>query len=183
LIGSSIPEPNDRVWSRARLSRGASQRILEGVATLKFTLKVVGDVCVLKLDGKFMAGGDSFFLREKIKNVLSMGIEKLLIDMDNVPYIDSTGVGFLVSSHTSLKSQGGQLKLLKVKPKILEVFKVMSLLSVFELFEDEEVAMKSFEEQARPAAAAPVQSALATPVAAPAPPKKKRSTKAAKDPD
>ena len=58
---------------------------------MKFTLKVVGDVCVLKLDGKFMAGGDSFFLREKIKNVLSMGIEKLLIDMDNVPYIDSTG--------------------------------------------------------------------------------------------
>ena len=148
---------------------------------MKFTLKVVGDVCVLKLDGKFMAGGDSFFLREKIKNVLSMGIEKLLIDMDNVPYIDSTGVGFLVSSHTSLKSQGGQLKLLKVKPKILEVFKVMSLLSIFELFEDEEAAMKSFEEQPKPAA--PAQPVLAAPAVAPAPPKKKRSTKAAKDAD
>jgi anti-sigma B factor antagonist len=149
---------------------------------LKFTLKVVGDVCVLKLDGKFMAGGDSFFLREKIKNVLSMGIEKLLIDMDGVPYIDSTGVGFLVSSHTSLKSQGGQLKLLKVKPKILEVFKVMSLLSIFELFEDEEAAMKSFEEP-KPATAAPAQPVLAAPAAAPAAPKKKRSTKAAKDAD
>ena len=136
---------------------------------MKFTLKVVGDVCVLKLDGKFMAGGDSFFLREKIKNVLSMGIEKLLIDMDSVPYIDSTGVG--------------QLKLLKVKPKILEVFKVMSLLSIFELFEDEEAAMKSFEEQPKPAAAAPAQPVLAAPAAAPAPPKKKRSTKAAKDAD
>ena len=150
---------------------------------MKFTLKVVGDVCVLKLDGKFMAGGDSFFLREKIKNVLSMGIEKLLIDMDSVPYIDSTGVGFLVSSHTSLKSQGGQLKLLKVKPKILEVFKVMSLLSIFELFEDEDAAMKSFEVQPTPTAAAPAKPALAAPAAAPAPPKKKRSTKAAKDAD
>lgn len=149
---------------------------------MKFTLKVVGDVCVLKLDGKFMAGGDSFFLREKIKNVLSMGIEKLLIDMDGVPYIDSTGVGFLVSSHTSLKSQGGQLKLLKVKPKILEVFKVMSLLSIFELFEDEEAAMKSFEEP-KPATGAPAQPVLAAPAAAPAAPKKKRSTKAAKDAD
>ena len=148
---------------------------------MKFTLKVVGDVCVLKLDGKFMAGGDSFFLREKIKNVLSMGIEKLLIDIDSVPYIDSTGVGFLVSSHTSLKSQGGQLKLLKVKPKILEVFKVMSLLSIFELFEDEEAAMKSFEVQPKPAAAP--QPVLAAPAAVPAPPKKKRSTKAAKDAD
>ncbi len=91
-----------------------------------------------------MAGSDSFFLREKIKNVFSMGIEKLLIDMDGVPYIDSTGVGFLVSTHTSLTQDGGHLKLLKVKPKILEVFKVMNLLSVFEIFDDEETAMKSF---------------------------------------
>jgi len=138
----------------------------------------------LKLDGKFMAGGDSFFLREKIKNVLSMGIEKVLIDMDGVPYIDSTGVGFLVSSHTSLKSQGGQLKLLKVKPKILEVLKVMSLLPIFELFEDEETAMKSFEEAPpKSATRTPAQPVLAAPTAAPAPPKRKRSTKAAKDAD
>jgi anti-sigma B factor antagonist len=137
---------------------------------LKFTLKVVGDVCVLKLDGKFMAGGDSFFLREKIKNILSMGIQKLLIDMDSVPYIDSTGVGFLVSSHTSLTSDGGHLKLLKVKPKILEVFKVMNLLSIFEIFDDEEAAMKSFEEKKAEAATTP-------PVA----PRKKKSSKVTKD--
>jgi len=135
---------------------------------LKFTLKVVGDVCVLKLDGKFMAGGDSFFLREKIKNILSMGIQKLLIDMDSVPYIDSTGVGFLVSSHTSLTNDGGHLKLLRVKPKILEVFKVMNLLSIFEIFDDEEIAMKSFEEKN----AVSVARAAA---------KKKKSSKTAKD--
>jgi anti-sigma B factor antagonist len=135
---------------------------------LKFTLKIVGDVCVLKLDGKFMAGGDSFFLREKIKNILSMGIQKLLIDMDSVPYIDSTGVGFLVSSHTSLTNDGGHLKLLRVKPKILEVFKVMNLLSIFEIFDDEDTAMKSFEDKASaPVARAPV--------------KKKKSSKTAKD--
>jgi anti-sigma B factor antagonist len=134
---------------------------------LKFTLKVVGDVCVLKLDGKFMAAGDSFFLREKIKNVLSMGIQKLLIDMDSVPYIDSTGVGFLVSSHTSISQEGGHLKLLKVKPKILEVFKLMNLLKVFEIFEDDETAMKSFLEKKAAAAAAP--------------PKKKKTVKAVKE--
>lgn len=134
---------------------------------MKFTLKVVGDVCVLKLDGKFMAAGDSFFLREKIKNVLSMGIQKLLIDMDSVPYIDSTGVGFLVSSHTSISQEGGHLKLLKVKPKILEVFKLMNLLKVFEIFEDDETAMKSFLEKKAAAAAAP--------------PKKKKTVKAMKE--
>jgi anti-sigma B factor antagonist len=134
---------------------------------LKFTLRVVADVCVLKLDGKFMAGGDSFFLREKLKNVTSMGIQKVLIDMDSVPYIDSTGVGFLVSTHTSLTNDGGQLKLLKVKPKILEVFKIMNLLSVFEIFDDDEPAMKSFESQKA------VEPA----------PKKKKSTKAAKEVD
>jgi anti-sigma B factor antagonist len=132
---------------------------------LKFTLRVVGDVCVLKLDGKFMAGGDSFFLREKLKNVISMGIQKVLIDMDSVPYIDSTGVGFLVSTHTSLTNDGGQLKLLKVKPKILEVFKIMNLHSVFEIFDDEEPAMKSFESKK----------------AAEPSPKKKKSTKAVKE--
>jgi anti-sigma B factor antagonist len=134
---------------------------------LKFTLRVVGDVCVLKLDGKFMAGGDSFFLREKLKNVISMGIQNVLIDMDSVPYIDSTGVGFLVSTHTSMTNDGGQLKLLKVKPKILEVFKIMNLLSVFEIFDDEEPAMKSFESKK----------------AVEPSPKKKRATKAVKEAD
>jgi anti-sigma B factor antagonist len=134
---------------------------------LKFTLKVVGDVCVLKLEGKFTGGGDSFFLREKIKNVLSMGIQKILVDMDGVPYIDSTGVGFLVGSHTSITQEGGQLKLLRVKPKILEVLKVMNLLKVLEIFEDEDAALKSFAEK-KP-----------SPVSAS--PKKKRTSKVAKE--
>jgi anti-sigma B factor antagonist len=114
---------------------------------LKFTLKVVGDVCVLKLEGKFMGGGDSFFLREKIKNVLSTGIQKILIDLDGVPYIDSTGVGFLVGSHTTISQEGGSLRLVRVKPKLLEVLKVMNLLKVFDIYEDEENALKSFEDK------------------------------------
>jgi len=114
---------------------------------LKFTLKVVGDVCVLKLDGKFMGGGDSFFLREKIKNVLSTGIQKILIDLDGVPYIDSTGVGFLVGSHTTISQEGGWLKLVRVKQKIIEVLKVMNLLKVFDIYDDEEIALKSFEDK------------------------------------
>lgn len=130
---------------------------------MKFTLKVVGDVCVMKLDGKFMGGGDSFFLREKIKNVLETGIRKVLIDMDGVPYIDSTGVGFLVSSHTSTSQEGGQLRLLNVKPKILEVLNIMNLVKIFDIFTDESEAMKSFEDK-KPAAAT----------------KRKKSTKAAK---
>jgi len=118
---------------------------------LKFTLKVLGDICVMKLDGKFMGGVDSFFLREKIKNVLSTGIRKVLIDMEGVPYIDSTGVGFLVGSHTTASQEGGQLKLINVKPKILDVLKIMNLLKVFEIFTDESEAMKSFDEnQAAP---------------------------------
>ncbi|MEW5974515.1 MAG: STAS domain-containing protein [Acidobacteriota bacterium] len=144
---------------------------------MKFTLRVVGDVCVLKLDGRFMAGGDSFFLREKIKNVLSMGIQKILIDMDNVPYIDSTGVGFLVSSHTSISNEGGQLKLLKVKPKILEVLKVMNLLKVFDIFEDDDTAIKSFEDQKAPPA--PAEESPSSP----APAKRKRVSKASKEAD
>jgi anti-sigma B factor antagonist len=136
---------------------------------LKFTIKVVGDVCVLKLEGKFMGGGDSFFLREKIKNVLNMGIQKVLIDLDGVPYIDSTGVGFLVGSHTTISQEGGQMKLVRVKPKIQEVLKVMNLLKVFEIFDEDEPAIKSFEDKKTPSA--------------PAAPKKKRTTKATKGAD
>ena len=133
---------------------------------MKFTLKVVGDVCVLKLDGKFMGGGDSFFLREKIKNVLSTGIQKVLIDLDGVPYIDSTGVGFLVGSHTTISQEGGSLKLVRVKPKILEVLKVMNLLKVFDIYEEEETALKSFEDKKTVSAATS---------------KKKKTTKAVKE--
>jgi anti-sigma B factor antagonist len=134
---------------------------------LKFTLKVVGDVCVLKLEGKFMGGGDSFFLREKIKNVLSTGIKKILVDLDGVPYIDSTGVGFLVGSHTTVSQEGGWLKLVRVKSKILEVLKVMNLLKIFDIYEDEETALKSFEEKKT--------------VSAGPPSKKKKTTKAVKE--
>ncbi len=94
-----------------------------------------------------MGGGDSFFLREKIKNVLSTGIQKILIDLDGVPYIDSTGVGFLVGSHTTISQEGGSLRLVRVKPKLLEVLKVMNLLKVFDIYEDEENALKSFEDK------------------------------------
>ncbi len=111
---------------------------------MKFTLKIVDDVCVLKLDGRFMTGGDGFFLKQKVQHILGMGIRKLVVDMDQVPHIDSTGVGFLVSSHTSITQDGGRLELLKVKPKILEVLKVMNLLPSFEIFDDEEAAMRSF---------------------------------------
>jgi anti-sigma B factor antagonist len=134
---------------------------------LKFTLKVVGDVCVLKLEGKFMGGGDSFFLREKIKNVLSTGIQKILVDLDGVPYIDSTGVGFLVGSHTTVSHEGGWLKLVRVKSKILDVLKVMNLLKIFDIYEDEETALKSFEEKKTVSAAPPS--------------KKKKTTKAVKE--
>jgi anti-sigma B factor antagonist len=134
---------------------------------LKFTLKVVGDVCVVKLEGKFMGGGDSFFLREKIKNVLSTGIQKILVDLDGVPYIDSTGVGFLVGSHTTVSQEGGWLKLVRVKSKILDVLKVMNLLKIFDIYEDEETALKSFEE---------MKTVSATP-----PSKKKKTTKVVKE--
>lgn len=114
-----------------------------------------------------MGGGDSFFLREKIKNVLSTGIQKILVDLDGVPYIDSTGVGFLVGSHTTVSHEGGWLKLVRVKSKILDVLKVMNLLKIFDIYEDEETALKSFEEKKTVSAAPPS--------------KKKKTTKAVKE--
>ncbi len=111
---------------------------------LKITLQIVGEVCVLRLEGKFIVGGESIYLKDKVKDVLNMGMKSILVDLGKVPYVDSTGIGFLVSSHTAVKSQGGALKLLSPNFRVREVLRITKLDKIFEIFDKEEEAIASF---------------------------------------
>lgn len=116
---------------------------------MKITLQIVGEVCVLRLEGKFIVGGESIYLKDKVKDVLNMGMRNILVDLTKVPYVDSTGIGFLVSSHTGVSTQGGSFKLLKPSLRVREVLKITRLDKIFEVFENEEEAVASFQAAAK----------------------------------
>ena len=116
---------------------------------MKITLQIVGEACVLRLEGKFIVGGESIYLKEKIKDVLEMGMKSILVDLEKVPYVDSTGIGFLVSSQTAVVTAGGTLKLLNPNNRVREVLKITRLEKVFEIFDDETTALANFGSPSR----------------------------------
>ena len=109
-----------------------------------FETKKLGDVCVLSPQGKIVIGDEVAALREKIKELLQAGTKNILLNMAHVSYIDSTGVGALVGSFTSIRNQGGQMKLANLSQRVRDILLVTKLLTVFEVFGDEAKAIQSF---------------------------------------
>ncbi len=104
-----------------------------------------GDVTILDLSGKITIGEGSVQLREAVRRLLEQGQKNLLIDLGQVDYVDSSGIGELVSCYTTTKNQGGQLKLLNLTKKIKDLLSITKLLTVFETYEDEQSALASFK--------------------------------------
>src|SRR5215467_4126370 len=111
---------------------------------LQFEEKMVGDVCVLVPEGKIVIGDEVGALREKIKQVLQTGHKNILISLEKVTYMDSTGVGALVGSFTTIRNQGGQLKLSNLSQRVKDILLVTKLLTVFDVYENEAEGTKSF---------------------------------------
>ncbi|MFE3452753.1 STAS domain-containing protein [Nonomuraea sp. NPDC059194] len=103
-----------------------------------------GDVTVLDATGKITIGEGSVQLRESVRNLLENGRQKILLDLGNVSYVDSSGIGELVSSYTTTNNQGGQLKLLNLTKKIQDLLMITKLLTVFETYDNEAEAVASF---------------------------------------
>ena len=97
-----------------------------------------GDVTVLDLDGKVTIGEGSVALRNAIRRLLGEGKSKILLNLGGVGYIDSSGIGELVSSYTAVNKEGGTLKLLNLTQKIQDLLAITKLLTVFDVFEEEE---------------------------------------------
>jgi anti-sigma B factor antagonist len=111
---------------------------------VSFQTKISGDVCVLSPEGKIVIGDEVGALREKIKELLEAGHKNILINLANVSYIDSTGVGALVGSFTTIRNQGGQMKLANLSQRVRDILLVTKLLTVFDVYDSEADGTKSF---------------------------------------
>lgn len=111
---------------------------------VSFQTKITGDVCVLSPEGKIVIGEEVGALREKIREILDGGNKNILINLSNVTYIDSTGVGALVGSFTTIRNQGGQMKLSNLSQRVRDILLVTKLLTVFDVYENEADGAKSF---------------------------------------
>lgn len=111
---------------------------------MRIDIRTVDGVTVLDIHGKITIGEESAELRNTVRSLLQAGKTKLLLNLGDVSYVDSSGIGELVSSYTTVSNQGGQLKLLNLTKKLRELLAITKLLTVFDSFDDEEKAVASF---------------------------------------
>lgn len=110
----------------------------------KLSPRQVGEVIVIDVSGRITLGEGSSNLREGIREMLGKGSRKILLNLGDVSYIDSSGIGELVSAFTSVANQGGVLKLLNLTKRVKDLLQITKLYTVFDIFEDEAHAVASF---------------------------------------
>jgi len=103
------------------------------------------DVVILDLSGRITMGEGTLIIRENIQKLLNAGDRKFLLNLADVDYIDSSGLGELVTSFTPVRNQSGQLKLLNLTRRVQDLLQITKLLTVFEAFDDETEALKSMK--------------------------------------
>ena len=106
--------------------------------------RTVGDVTVIDMHGKMTLGEGDELLRDKVNSLIQQGQKKLVLNLAEVPYIDSAGLGEIVRTYTTVSRQGGALKLLALTKRITDLLAITKLLTVFETYESEADALKSF---------------------------------------
>ena len=111
---------------------------------MTITERKSGDVTILDVEGKILLGEGDVQLKRKIDELIERGETKLLLNLANVPYMDSGGLGEIVRSYTTVKRAGGDLKLLNATKRISDLLTITKLITVFEIFEDEAAAVKSY---------------------------------------
>ena len=111
---------------------------------MKASTRQVDGVTVVDLSGRVKEGEDIAVLRDTIDDLLSKGQKKILLNLGDVSYIDSSGIGELVSAFTSVKNAGGELKLLNLTKKVHDLLQITKLYTVFDVKDDEATAISSF---------------------------------------
>ncbi len=104
--------------------------------------RTVGDAHVLDIDGRIVLGKETMAVRNTIKDLLHNGVKKIVLNLREVNYIDSSGVGELVSSFTAVAKEGGQLRLLNLTAKVREILAITRLLTVFQDYDNEQEAVR-----------------------------------------
>ena len=112
--------------------------------TMKASTRQVNGVTVVDMSGRITLGEGSVILREAVKDLVAKGQKKILLNLGDVTYIDSSGIGELVSAFTSVRNQGGELKLLNLTKKVHDLLQITKLYTVFDIKDDERKAIESF---------------------------------------
>jgi anti-sigma B factor antagonist len=111
---------------------------------MKASTRQVDGVTIVDLSGRITLGEGSVVLRDTVKDLLGKGQKKILLNLGDVSYIDSSGIGELVSAFTSVRNQGGDLKLLNLTKKVHDLLQITKLYTVFDVKDDEAVAIAAF---------------------------------------
>jgi anti-sigma B factor antagonist len=111
---------------------------------LKTSNRQVDGVTIMDCSGRITLGEGSVVLRDQVKDLLAKGQKKILLNLGDVNYIDSSGIGELVSAYTTVRNQGGDLKLLNLTKKVHDLLQITKLYTVFDVKDDETSAVKAF---------------------------------------
>jgi len=109
------------------------------------TTREVGVITLVDLSGRIALGEGSALLRKTIRDLLDGGRNRIVLNLGDVNYIDSSGIGELVSGFTAVRSRGGELKLLSLTKKVHDLLQITKLFTVFDVFSDEPTAVQSFQ--------------------------------------
>ena len=116
---------------------------------MQITERVVSEVMILDLKGKITLGEGDELLKDKVNSIVNQGHRKIVLNLAEVPYLDSAGLGEVVRAYTTVSRQGGSLKLLKLTKRITDLLSITKLLTVFETFDSEDDAVRSFSASAK----------------------------------
>jgi anti-sigma B factor antagonist len=116
---------------------------------MQITERTVGDVMVLDVKGKITLGEGDEILKDKVNSLVNQGQRKIILNLADVPYLDSAGLGEVVRAYTTVSRQGGSLKLLNLTKRITDLLSITKLLTVFETFDSENEAVRSFSASAK----------------------------------
>ena len=114
--------------------------------SMKISTRQVDGVTILDLSGRITLGEGSVQLRDAVRDLLAKGQKQILLNLADVNYIDSSGIGELVSAFTTVRNQGGELKLLKLTKKVHDLLQITKLYTVFDIKDDEAEAIGSFKQ-------------------------------------
>jgi len=112
--------------------------------SVKLNTRQVNDITVIDVSGRITLGEGSSVIRDAVRDLIASGNKKILLNLGDVSYIDSSGVGELVSGYTSVTNAGGTLKLLNLTKRVKDLLQITKLYTVFDVHEDEAHALRSF---------------------------------------
>ena len=124
---------------------------------MRIAVNIKDDVAILSLSGKFLAGSDGPYLRQKVKDLMDAGTRKLMVDFSDVPYIDSTGLGFLAGARVTVHNAGARIVLASLNPHVRRILDDVNLTQFFVLAESETAALALLH-QSPPAAESALES-------------------------